>query len=210
MNKFMVGDTVCKSIYYLNKHSMVLQRFGTIINKNHEYEVRWYNGESYVYNEIELSFVITDNFRIGDVVFHKLSNDKGTVTDISSKTPTVKVSWDSGAKYWHGKNIYKPEDNQQVDQKLKCTQSQKIDDLESQPKGCTKMEKPKTNMEKIACKEAVEDAIKEAVKEKKKEYKKTMEAFIAIETEARENRILADKACKVLGITDKEMKELFE
>jgi len=82
------------------------------------------------------------------------------------------------------------------------------DDL-TKSKEETKMEEPKTTLEKNACKQAREEVIKKRTEEKQKQYEMEMNSFIRYERDARDYRKRADEKRKLLGVTDAEMKELF-
>ena len=71
------------------------------------------------------------------------------------------------------------------------------------------IEKPSTNLEKNACKKAKEESIESAINAKKFEYREVMDSFLSDEKTARRYRKLADDLKEKLGVTDKEMKELF-
>lgn len=72
----------------------------------------------------------------------------------------------------------------------------------------TKMEQPKTTLEKNACKKAREEVIKKKTEAKQKEYEREMDAFASNEKDARYYREKADEKRKVLGISSADMKEL--
>jgi hypothetical protein len=78
------------------------------------------------------------------------------------------------------------------------------------PNKGAEMEKPKTNAEKTACAEARKEVIKDDIEAKKKRYKASMQAFIAAEEGARRSRKEADELRDKLGVSDTEMKELFD
>ncbi|KKL93497.1 hypothetical protein LCGC14_1874100 [marine sediment metagenome] len=71
------------------------------------------------------------------------------------------------------------------------------------------IEKPSTNLKKNACKKAKEESIESAINAKKFEYREVMDSFLSDEKTARRYRKLADDLKEKLGVTDKEMKELF-
>ena len=72
-----------------------------------------------------------------------------------------------------------------------------------------KMKKPTTQLEKNALKEAKKEIIATAVEKKSVTYKLAMNDFMYNENKAQMYREKADKQRDILGITDKEMKELF-
>lgn len=72
-----------------------------------------------------------------------------------------------------------------------------------------KMNKPETQLEKTACKDAVEDEIKKQIEVKKKNYALDVGNFVSAEKSARSYRKSADELKKALGITDIQMKEMF-
>jgi hypothetical protein len=74
----------------------------------------------------------------------------------------------------------------------------------------TEMEKPETKLEKQACEEAREEIVAETIEDKKRIYKQVMEQFIEIEREARASRKQADELREKLGVTDKQMEQIFE
>ncbi len=83
------------------------------------------------------------------------------------------------------------------------------DNVEILDKG-GKMEKPNTQLEKNACKQAKEKAIKDATDRKAECYEIDMKTYISTENKARDYRKDADKLGDTLGITDKDKKELFD
>ncbi len=72
------------------------------------------------------------------------------------------------------------------------------------------VEKPKTKLEKQACKEAREEVVQELIDEKRATYKSNMAMFVNYENNARYYRKKSDKRREILGVTDSEMKQLFE
>ena len=74
----------------------------------------------------------------------------------------------------------------------------------------TKMEKPKTKLEKDAVKEGKNRYIEDMMTQKANEAKRTMVEFVSVEREARRMRKRADILRDVLGVTDAEMKQIFE
>ena len=74
----------------------------------------------------------------------------------------------------------------------------------------TKMEKPKTVNEKKAVKEGKSRYIEDMMTVKSNEAKLAMEQFVSIENKARDLRKQADELRDVLGVTDAEMKQIFE
>jgi hypothetical protein len=73
----------------------------------------------------------------------------------------------------------------------------------------TKMEQPKTNLEKSACKQAKEEMIKSAIEEKSRVYRASMGEYINLEKSARDYRARADELAVKLNITEEEKKQLF-
>ena len=71
------------------------------------------------------------------------------------------------------------------------------------------MKKPETNLEKEACKQAIERVTKAQIASKEMEYAEVMRNFISAETNARNYRKEADGLKDVLGLNEKQIKELF-
>lgn len=71
------------------------------------------------------------------------------------------------------------------------------------------LKKPETALEKKACAGARKEAVEKAVQRKKEEYAEAMREFIRRESDARQHQKLANELRKKLGVTDKEMKEIF-
>ena len=73
-----------------------------------------------------------------------------------------------------------------------------------------KMEKPKTKLEKDACKNAKENVLANIKAEKEREYQASMDKFIELEKNARHYKRKADELRDKLSVTDDEMKQIFE
>lgn len=71
------------------------------------------------------------------------------------------------------------------------------------------IEKPETQLDITACKQAKEDVIKATIDAKKVAYNAAMKDFISYENAARDYRKRADELKEKLGITAAELKELF-
>ena len=68
---------------------------------------------------------------------------------------------------------------------------------------------PESQLEKAGCADAKKEAIEAAIEAKKKEYARVMDRFLEVEAKARDYRKQADKLKDVLGVSDKDLKELF-
>jgi hypothetical protein len=73
-----------------------------------------------------------------------------------------------------------------------------------------KMNKPETQMEKEACKQAINSEIQKVTDRKAEEYKMSFQNFLSHEKNARQYRAQADELKEKLGITAAQMKEIFE
>ena len=71
------------------------------------------------------------------------------------------------------------------------------------------MNKPKTNLEKEACKKAKKEAIEKAIDTKKVVYADAMTHYISAQNSANNYQAQADEYVETLGITPAQKAELF-
>lgn len=154
-------------------------------------------------NDYNRFFIQTDNRSIPGVLGREdfdMVEEFGDYTDFSfsgSYPPTKEDNekWEQLRKSYEGK--------------LFTFQTEGVNKLLNIKTEEIKMEQPKTNLEKTACKQAKEEVIKNAVEAKAQEYRRVMADYINAEKSARDYRARADELATKLNITEEEKKQLF-